>query len=711
MSRKCTKVNGPGLLDRLESRQLMSQVNVTSFGAVPNDGRDDLAAVKAAMNASANGDTIYFPSGTYNFSDEIFLKGSRTYAGADPNNTIIQSMNLGKHTFHVQQDNTTIKNFTIQGKPIMIDTGSGAMVAGLTINNNIIRNTGTGNMNNVITFTTGLRNSSITNNKFDGVGPMGIYGYYWDGLTIANNDFLNGGQGIHVDDHANTSKNLTIEQNLFSGLHRMGVEYQGGGTNLVLQDNWYEKPSMTSNFNDNNATFAFSIVADRSKGTIARRNVIWAPERPDGVGVRIGFETGGDGTLVENNYVYGINQVLANTDGAGTTSVLAQNNYYFQVLQGLVGRGLTSINNGPQVNLQWLYNRGKAGFNRRFTDPSNPNGGVSTTNTTTSTPSTPSSTPTSTVTVPAPTSSGTTYLGDINWASATNGWGTAEKNKSNGESGAGDGHAITIGGKAYSKGLGVHANSEIVYNLNKQYTTFQSDIGVDDEVGNSGSVVFQVYLDNVKVFDSGKMTGSSANQSINLNVSGKTTMKLVVTDSGDGNSYDHGDWANAALIAGSSTTGSTTATPSNISTSASTKWLSDLAWSYQVNGWGTAEKDKSNGEAALGDGKTITLRNTTYAKGLGTNANSDIRYALGGKYTNFSSDIGIDNETNGNGSVVFRVYLDGKLAYDSGIVRGKDAIKQISLNVTNVQELRLVVDNSGDGNAYDHADWAGARVS
>ena len=36
-----------------------------------------------------------------------------------------------------------------------------------------------------------------------------------------------------------------------------------------------------------------------------------------------------------------------------------------------------------------------------------------------------------------------------------------------------------------------------------------------------------------------------------------------------------------------------------------------------ANGWGPAEKDQSNGEAAAGDGKPLTLNGTVFAKGLG----------------------------------------------------------------------------------------------
>jgi hypothetical protein len=146
----------------------------------------------------------------------------------------------------------------------------------------------------------------------------------------------------------------------------------------------------------------------------------------------------------------------------------------------------------------------------------------------------------------------TTYLSDLTWTAMTNGWGPVEKDKSNGEQASGDGRTITLAGVPYNKGLGVHANSSITYALNGNYTTFLADIGVDDEVGNAGSVIFQVYLDNVLSFTSSTLTGSSATQQVNLNVTGKTTLRLVVTDAGNGATSDHADWANARLLSGGS---------------------------------------------------------------------------------------------------------------------------------------------------------------
>ena len=142
----------------------------------------------------------------------------------------------------------------------------------------------------------------------------------------------------------------------------------------------------------------------------------------------------------------------------------------------------------------------------------------------------------------------TTFLSDLNWTSLTNGWGPVEKDRSNGETGATDGVQMKLQGVAYQKGLGVHANSEVRFNLNKAYKTFVSDIGIDDEVQNNGSVIFRVYGDGVLLYDSGVMTGASATKNVTIDVTGKTELRLVVSDAGDGNAYDHADWANARLL-------------------------------------------------------------------------------------------------------------------------------------------------------------------
>ena len=93
------------------------------------------------------------------------------------------------------------------------------------------------------------------------------------------------------------------------------------------------------------------------------------------------------------------------------------------------------------------------------------------------------------------------------WTSATNGWWSVERDRSNGQQLAGDGTVITLNGVTFTKGLGVHADSDVRFALGGACNLMTAVVGVDDEVGAQGSVVFQVWTDGVKRFESGLMTG------------------------------------------------------------------------------------------------------------------------------------------------------------------------------------------------------------
>jgi len=143
--------------------------------------------------------------------------------------------------------------------------------------------------------------------------------------------------------------------------------------------------------------------------------------------------------------------------------------------------------------------------------------------------------------------SGTSYLSDIPWLRADNGYGPVEKDTSNGEKAAGDGHPITINGSVYKKGLGTNAPSTIEYYTAKKCTSLSTDVGVDDEKAASGSVTFEVWADGNKVADSGLLTVADPAKHLTADVSGATFVRVVVTDGGNGNNSDHGDWAGAQL--------------------------------------------------------------------------------------------------------------------------------------------------------------------
>lgn len=142
---------------------------------------------------------------------------------------------------------------------------------------------------------------------------------------------------------------------------------------------------------------------------------------------------------------------------------------------------------------------------------------------------------------------GGVYLSDIPWVKATVGWGRIQKDKSI------DGNPISLlgtnGPVIYKKGIGTHAKSEITYDLsNVNYKRFNAFVGIDQEPsGKGGTVVFQVFLDGNKVFDSGVMNYYTPSKFVDVDITGIKELKLVVGDGGNGIGNDHADWADAWL--------------------------------------------------------------------------------------------------------------------------------------------------------------------
>ena len=107
---------------------------------------------------------------------------------------------------------------------------------------------------------------------------------------------------------------------------------------------------------------------------------------------------------------------------------------------------------------------------------------------------------------------------------------------------------ISIGNKTYKKGLGTHANSEIEFKLEEDYQLFECQVGIDKEVKGRGSAVFQVWIDEQKIFDSGVVLGLDPAKPVKLPLEGAKRLKLLVRATGDSINYDHADWADAKLI-------------------------------------------------------------------------------------------------------------------------------------------------------------------
>ena len=121
-------------------------------------------------------------------------------------------------------------------------------------------------------------------------------------------------------------------------------------------------------------------------------------------------------------------------------------------------------------------------------------------------------------------------------------WGTAHAGQSV------EGKPLTLNGVAYAHGLGTHARSEFDIDLKRGAVRFDAAVGVDDERKGSGSVVFEVWVDDRQRAVTPVMHGGDMARRISVDLRGARYLGLVVGDAGDGINDDHADWAGAVII-------------------------------------------------------------------------------------------------------------------------------------------------------------------
>jgi NPCBM/NEW2 domain len=132
-------------------------------------------------------------------------------------------------------------------------------------------------------------------------------------------------------------------------------------------------------------------------------------------------------------------------------------------------------------------------------------------------------------------------------------------------------------------------------------------------------------------------------------------------------------------------------------------FVSDMPWVSSSNGQGPVLRNQTT------TGSPIAIGSLSFSSGLGVYANSDVTVNLGGRYMSFQSDIGVDG-LNSSSSVIFEVYGDGTLLYQSPVLTDASGAIPISLSVAGVQQLSLDVIGSTSNTTGDHAVWADSRL-
>jgi hypothetical protein len=107
---------------------------------------------------------------------------------------------------------------------------------------------------------------------------------------------------------------------------------------------------------------------------------------------------------------------------------------------------------------------------------------------------------------------------------------------------------LSIGGRHFEKGIGMPTNSEIEFELNGTYDTFDAMVGIDDEHNNKDSVVeFVVLGDGKELWKSAGLKKADGAKAVKVDVKNVRRLTLRVKREGEGGRV-HADWGDAKLV-------------------------------------------------------------------------------------------------------------------------------------------------------------------
>lgn len=111
------------------------------------------------------------------------------------------------------------------------------------------------------------------------------------------------------------------------------------------------------------------------------------------------------------------------------------------------------------------------------------------------------------------------------------------------------GGRLTLRGREYAKGIGLHSRSRVTYDLDGKYRSFYALVGIDDAARGRGSVRVAVVVDGERVFYSPEITGKSDPLPLtSIDVAGKQKLTLIVEFGQFADVLDFVDWCDAVVV-------------------------------------------------------------------------------------------------------------------------------------------------------------------
>jgi hypothetical protein len=132
--------------------------------------------------------------------------------------------------------------------------------------------------------------------------------------------------------------------------------------------------------------------------------------------------------------------------------------------------------------------------------------------------------------------------------------------------------------------------------------------------------------------------------------------------------------------------------------------MDDFIIEFTKQDFGILKLNKS-----LSDGP-LKINKIYYDSGFGTHANSFIKVRLNKKAKKLLGACGIDDATQGKGSIRCIIGANGRQLYASQIITGGSQPSEFEVNVDGIEHLEFIVSGGPDGITSDHANWVNLRL-
>ncbi|WP_031111104.1 NPCBM/NEW2 domain-containing protein, partial [Streptomyces sp. NRRL S-146] len=109
---------------------------------------------------------------------------------------------------------------------------------------------------------------------------------------------------------------------------------------------------------------------------------------------------------------------------------------------------------------------------------------------------------------------------------------------------------LSVGDQRYTHGVTVHGRSSVTIDLNRSCSSYDALVGVDDMTLRLGKVYFSVYADGARLWRSPLVEGGDPAVPVHVNLTGRSTVRLVVEPRSALDNLMPVDWAESRFTCG-----------------------------------------------------------------------------------------------------------------------------------------------------------------